>query len=445
MTDDVGSLPYLACCEERQLVTEIWMGTAQAYVDDVGEAVTLIDMQGDDAKRSAKRKRALPIAPCESSGQPEMLADDKRVNAESIRRAASHRIGLSDTGPSTKEAEESLVEASRAASPMQPVSAPWVPIFKTIMDFTASIFQNATGVHPSAKKLDLRAKASEIDGFKQALRIAMKELATLFCHAKFFALDSYSKDGVAVGYVLKYASYNAIIAAVALVRYSRIVVPSRVLNDTTSSCFRPPSARTLRVCCYGGGPGTDWLALRYLAKYLGTSLEARVFDLPLWEQFWKADERRASPRLASVEENVRFFGMDILSDEAQSDPFGSTRCPEVTGWSPDVVTFFYTANEMAEQQDRFIHFVKAVVAGCEPETSFVFLDRTRDRSLSLLQVLSSRVSGLETIVLSQRFEITLPLHVVNKIADYAAKFGVKPRLNGKAGLTILRKTAPSVK
>eukprot|EP01063_Lacrimia_lanifica_P033764 TRINITY_DN6109_c0_g1_i1.p1 TRINITY_DN6109_c0_g1~~TRINITY_DN6109_c0_g1_i1.p1 ORF type:complete len:263 (+),score=70.65 TRINITY_DN6109_c0_g1_i1:213-1001(+) len=254
----------------------------------------------------------------------------------------------------------------------------------------------------------------------------MQELAKSFCLKTFDADASYYPPPVRMGYLLKYGLYNACIAAAILLRHAPIVVP--------------PGLAKLHVATFGGGPATDYLAVKTMALQLGVGLRVRVYDLPHWEGFWQGGGN------IGEEDAAVFCSADILTEGMLADPLRDGKAEEdgpdgrFCGSDPCLVTLFYTANEMANSdgsRDHFVKFVRALARRVPPGSRIVLLDRTRQAVTSLLARVAEELRNeLDTVVLSRRVEPVLPVQMINLVADYTARFGVKPRMAGKAGLTV---------
>eukprot|EP00754_Rhynchopus_humris_P006046 Rhum_TRINITY_DN12962_c0_g1::Rhum_TRINITY_DN12962_c0_g1_i1::g.55556::m.55556 len=348
--------------------------------------------------------------------------------------------------------------------------AAYGPVLTRVCRYAGRWFEQRVGVPPTAKKADLRAAADAHAALKAELAAATRELSRLYCMPEFSADASYDSTPARVGYLLKYTAYNACITAAIVARHSPALLGAR----TTTAPASP-----IGVACYGGGPGTDYLGVAAACGFLGVPIEhARVYDLPCWADFWPATASSASTSSSSssslstppppppqgylVEStdaaaaaaaatgdgdgdgatqaatSVAFEALDLLSEEAAADPLKGF----APASPPALVTFFYTVNEMAnEAGDRaaFLRFFTALVDSLGAGASILVVDRTRAAVVAFLAELAEALAGrVEVVCLSRRVEPVMPTQLTNRVCDFAAKFGVKPRLCGKAGVTIFK-------
>eukprot|EP00756_Hemistasia_phaeocysticola_P055520 Hpha_TRINITY_DN31472_c0_g1::TRINITY_DN31472_c0_g1_i1::g.145296::m.145296 len=285
--------------------------------------------------------------------------------------------------------------------------------------FVRRWFEARVGCLPEATKAEIRRYAEGHAAVQQELKSAMEALSRSYCMPQFSTV-AYSATAFRVGYLLKFAVYNACLGGVAL----RSLLP-------------PQHGGALRVLSLGGGPGTDWLAARLAAP---GGVECVIWDLPCWGGLWDSDA------MAAGHPEVRFAAVDLTTVGDGANPMSMPLPGAPEGWLPDVVTCFYTANECATPESARRGFLQCVVSLMRTLRSgalLVLLDRTREQAQSVAEELVRRCSdgGLaEAVVVGRRLEVEPPLRWVNRHGDLAARFGVRPRLQGKGSLTALRRT-----
>eukprot|EP01060_Flectonema_neradi_P007423 TRINITY_DN15171_c0_g1_i1.p1 TRINITY_DN15171_c0_g1~~TRINITY_DN15171_c0_g1_i1.p1 ORF type:complete len:329 (+),score=34.97 TRINITY_DN15171_c0_g1_i1:105-1091(+) len=298
----------------------------------------------------------------------------------------------------------------------------WIGVFSTITatveNYSKNWYFQKTGVFPLDKKSIIKHKEDAIRTLKASMKETMRQLSQSYLEVNFNADEGYHSEQSRLGYVLKYTTFNACSAAVTLLHYKDDLVPHIAAEGGT-----------LTSLLFGSGPATDWLAVKTFCDHVKLQLTSTVVDLPVWETLWTSDNP-----ICSFDDRVTFVPLDILSEASISQPLPDPSNP------PMLVTLFYTANEMVKKSEMFLLFFENLLSVLPTGASIVILDRTRAAILSFLKMLSTKFNDLiETVVLSDRFECGLPTQLINDVANYASKFGIKPRLSGKVGVTIFRK------
>ena len=302
----------------------------------------------------------------------------------------------------------------------------FTPAIQPCFSYASSLFAREVGVEPTCTKHTLKSFKTQHDALKAALSGATQELSRQFCMNDFDADASYMTSHARLGYLLKYTVYNACLSAVIMTRIAPLLLGNTEPN------------KTLSIACYGGGPGTDLLAVKtFLQNLHCTAAHARVFDLACWGSAWG---EQSSLIESTPEEHVQFHALDILAEESRNAPFGVEEDGEGVPRAPQLITFFYTANEMAneaEKRGKFKAFFRAMCLRLPQEARVLLLDRTRAHIISLIEEIAEENADiLRAALLSVRIEPELPKQIINKVCDYTARFGVKPRLGGKAGVTV---------
>lgn len=151
----------------------------------------------------------------------------------------------------------------------------------------------------------------------------------------------------------------------------------------------------LRVCAFGGGPGTELLAL---AKYLHKTYEKGNPPLSIsftildsvqeWAESWSSLQRAIDRRMKAiypkpaqrpfiVSNSFNSFDMTCVSEYAALDEY----------LQHDLYIMNYVVSELLEKTDDFADLIKRMADSAPSGAVFLVIDREQDRVISLINKL----------------------------------------------------------
>jgi hypothetical protein len=193
-------------------------------------------------------------------------------------------------------------------------------------------------------------------------------------------------------YLFSHTAANANLCEIAI-RDSPDVV--KLINDKAEAMGK------LKICAFGGGPGTELLAM---AKHLmrtrpnGPHLQLK-FDLldrvDEWIESWKAIEAEITGKLETQYGsfvNHPFSMSGNIYGKDMTDPHQYVNLP--TLFDQDIFFLNYVVSEIAGNSEditkdapSFVEFVRHAAQACKPGSKFVIADRDQDNVLANAQKL----------------------------------------------------------
>ena len=313
---------------------------------------------------------------------------------------------------------------------------------KIVFQVASEYMESRIGVQPLQK--GSAAKEAKLQLGKD-LKESTAELSFAYCLPDVDADCYATKEQKLIGYMLKYSLYNAYVFAAVMEHYN---VMALLINsiatvdvcpaDTQSGCSAPSeglhAAASYDFChivSIGGGPLTDWLGvvMHSCAHPSERRFECEVYDLPMWAPLWD----RAKQHLGLHGVNAQFRAQDVCH-------VPEARLPLPTTVHPILFVMMYTICEMVPHAPLFSPMFASLVSRAASGSLVLIVERMRRSAHDYVGQLCTENSGhIEVLVDRERLWTELPTKTALEIQRFVRKFGVKPRTNGPACVTLLRR------